>query len=234
MQYQNIAPAIFLSRPNRFIANVLVEGSAQVAHVKNTGRCRELLLPGAAVWLEKSENPVRKTLWDLVAVEKQIPGGKLLINMDSQAPNCVVGEALANGQPIPGLPFPVRSFRREYTYGASRLDFLLETDGGQVLLEVKGVTLEEDGAALFPDAPTLRGVKHLEELSAAVGKGLGAAVLFVVQMGGMKQFSPNDRTHPAFGDALREAKAAGVIVSAVGCRVEPDGLWLEDAVPVEL
>ena len=226
MRYQNIQKGTFLSRPNRFIANVSVEGEERVCHVKNTGRCRELLLPGATVYLEHSDNPARKTAYDLVAVEK----GPLLVNMDAQAPNRVFGEWVAAGGFLPG----VQSIRPEVTYGASRFDFRLETESGVHFVEVKGVTLEEDGFARFPDAPTERGVKHIRELQKAAAEGYGAALVFVVQMAGMRCVAPNDLTHPAFGQALREAAAHGVRVVAYGCRVTPDTLEIEMEVPVDL
>ena len=194
MRYQQVRRGLFLERPNRFIAHVELEGRTEVCHVKNTGRCRELLVPGAAVYLEASANPARKTRYDLIAVEK----GDLLINMDAQAPNRVFGEWAA--EHWPGL----LSLRPEFTWEDSRFDFRLETEERVTFVEVKGVTLEENGEVRFPDAPTERGVKHLHELQRAVAEGCRAAVFFVVQMAGMKGFSPNERTHPAFGAALRE------------------------------
>lgn len=227
MRYTRIARGTFLARPNRFIALVELEGRQEVCHVKNTGRCRELLVPGAAVYLEKSGNPARKTAYDLIAVEK----GDRLINMDAQAPNRVFGEWAAQGKFLPDL----RSIRPEFPYGDSRFDFRLETAAGRVhLVEVKGVTLEEDGFARFPDAPTERGVKHIRELQKAAETGLGACLFFVVQMEGIHSVAPNDATHPAFGEALREAAAHGVQVRARGCRVEPDLLELAEEIPVDL
>ncbi len=224
MQYETVVPGRFLARPNRFIARVEAEGGVQTVHVKNTGRCRELLVPGAAVYLEKSGNPRRKTAYDLIAVQK----GDLLINMDAQAPNRVFAEWL-----IPRLPQEA-VLRREYAYGDSRLDFCVEGPRGRFLIEVKGVTLEEGGAARFPDAPTERGVKHLRELRKAAEAGLGAALFFVVQMEGMRSVTPNDETHPAFGAALREAAAAGVRVCAYDCAVTPGSLAIRNEVPVLL
>lgn len=226
MRYSNIQKAVFLSRPNRFIAHVAVEGREEVVHVKNTGRCRELLLPGRTVWLEKSANPARKTAYDLVAVEK----GELLVNMDSQAPNKVFGEWAAAGRFVPGLTL----LRPETVWGNSRFDYYWEAGSRRGFVEVKGCTLEEEGHARFPDAPTQRGVKHLEELTAALGAGYEAAVCFVLQMSPMRSFSPNDDTHPAFGDALRRAAAAGVKVLAVECAVTPDSLDISGFVPVKL
>ena len=226
MRYENICRGRFLARPNRFVARVEVDGAEVVCHVKNTGRCRELLVPGAAVYLEQSSNPKRKTACDLVAVEK----GNLLINMDAQAPNKVFGEFAAAGGFLPGLT----ALRPEHVWEDSRFDFLLEDGKGPILVEVKGVTLEREGEVLFPDAPTERGVKHLEELIACQAEGYEAAVCFVIQMSGMRDFSPNDATHPAFGDALRRAAASGVWVLAMECLVEPGGLWIHRSVPVNL
>ena len=226
MQYETVVPGRFLARPNRFIARVEAEGGVQTVHVKNTGRCRELLVPGAAVYLEKSGNPRRKTAYDLIAVQK----GDLLINMDAQAPNRVFGEWVRGGGFLPGIT----AVRPEFSYGESRLDFCLETVEGLHLVEVKGVTLEEEGAARFPDAPTERGVKHLRELRKAAEAGLGAALFFVVQMEGMRSVTPNDETHPAFGAALREAAAAGVRVCAYDCAVTPGSLAIRNEVPVLL
>lgn len=223
--YDAVLPGRFLSRPNRFIARVLVEGREELVHVKNTGRCRELLTPGAAVYLARASNPARKTALDLVAVEK----GPLLINMDAQAPNRVFQEwALQGG--LPGLTL----LRPETVWGSSRFDFYWESPSQRGFVEVKGVTLEQDGAALFPDAPTLRGVKHLHELTAARQQGYQAAVCFVIQMKPVSFFSPNDATHPAFGAALRAAAAAGVEVWAYDCAVTPDSLRMDSPVAVRL
>ena len=226
MRYQTVVPGCFLKRPNRFIAHVETAEGEQIVHVKNTGRCRELLIPGATVYLEKSGNPERKTAYDLVAVEK----GSILINMDSQAPNRVFGEWAAAGGFLP----EVTAVRREYTYGDSRLDFCLETPAGLHLVEVKGVTLERDGLALFPDAPTERGIKHIRELQRAAESGMEATLCFVIQMKGIHALSPNDETHPAFGAALREAAAAGVQIKAWDCLVTPDTLVIDQPVPVLL
>ena len=214
MQYQNVRQGRFLSRPNRFIAQVELDGRTETVHVKNTGRCRELLVPGTAVYLEESGNPARKTRYDLIAVEK----GDLLINMDAQAPNQVLRERAEGGGFQPGLTL----LRPETTWGKSRFDFYWEAEGGRRgFVEVKGVTLEENGHARFPAAPTERGVKHLEELVRCQTEGYEAAVCFVIQMSGMVDFAPNDVTHPAFGEALRRAAAAGVTVLARGCPVTP-------------
>ena len=226
MQYGPVISGKFLSRPNRFIAQVEIETGVETVHVKNTGRCRELLIPGATVYLEYSGNPARKTRYDLIAVEKN----GLLINMDAQAPNKVFAEWTAAGHFLPD----VQSIRPEYSYGASRLDFCLETAKGLHLVEVKGVTLEENGEARFPDAPTERGVKHIHELQRAVENGLDATLFFVVQMEHMRSVAPNDDTHPAFGEALRAAVADGVHVCAWDCAVTPDSLWIHREVPVIL
>lgn len=224
MRYQEVRKATFLARPNRFIAHVELDGETVICHVKNTGRCRELLVPGAEVWLEKGTNPNRKTAWDLIAVHK----GERLINMDAQAPNKVFSEWADRFEP------EILSLRGEYTYGQSRLDFCLETAAGLHLVEVKGVTLEQDGHTRFPDAPTERGIKHLQELIHAVQEGHRASAVFVIQMEDVVDFAPNDVTHPAFGAALREAAAAGVEVVAVNCRVTPDSLEILDRIPVVL
>lgn len=226
MRYSAVEKASFLARPNRFIAHVDLHGRTEICHVKNTGRCRELLTPGAAVWLEPSRNPARKTKFDLIAVEKN----GLLINMDAQAPNKVFGEWAAAGKFLPGLT----NLRPEFAWEDSRFDFMLEDEAGRVFVEVKGVTLEENGEARFPDAPTERGVKHLRGLQRAVGQGYRAAVFFVIQMKGPTRFRPNDETHPAFGQALREAAENGVGVYAYDCRVTPDSLALDAPVEVVL
>lgn len=224
MQYGEVVSGVFISRPNRFIAHIDVAGEPVVCHVKNTGRCRELLLPGAKVWLERGTNPKRKTAYDLIAVQK----GDKLINMDAQAPNKVFAEWAAQFEP------KLQSLRGEYTYGQSRLDFCITTEEGLHLVEVKGVTLEEDGHTRFPDAPTERGIKHLHELIRAVEEGHRASAVFVIQMEDVTDFAPNDMTHPAFGAALRQAAAAGVQIVAVNCRVAPDKLEILDRIPVIL
>ena len=226
MRYQEVREGRFLLRPNRFIAHVEVDGRVEVCHVKNTGRCRELLVPGAPVYLEKSTNPARKTRYDLIAVRK----GGLLINMDAQAPNKVFGEWAAAGGFRPDLT----ALRPEYTWEDSRFDFRLETAAGVHFVEVKGVTLEENGEARFPDAPTERGAKHLRGLLRASEQGFRAKVCFVIQMKGPRVFRPHDRTDPAFGEALRRAAAGGVHVVAVDCLVEPDLLAIDAPVPVDL
>ena len=231
MQYRAVKKAVFLSRPNRFIAQVALEGAEETVHVKNTGRCRELLVPGAAVYLSEGSNPARKTRFDLIAVEKARPGRPpLLVNMDAQAPNAVFREWAEGGGFVPGLTL----LRPETTWGNSRFDFYWEAGARKGFVEVKGVTLEEEGHARFPDAPTQRGVKHLEELIACQEEGYEAAVCFVIQMAGMGDFAPNDATHPAFGAALRRAAEAGVRVLAMECAVTPDTLTVTAPVPVLL
>lgn len=226
MRYNNIVPGRFVDRPNRFIAHVELDGEVHTVHVKNTGRCRELLVPGARVYLEGNSDPKRKTAWDLVAVEK----GELLINMDSQAPNRAFDRWVRSGGFLPGVTL----IRPEVSFATSRFDYYVEADGRRHFIEVKGVTLEQDGVARFPDAPTLRGVKHLEELIRAREQGYESWVCFVIQMTPMKWLEPNDATHPAFGDALRRAAAAGVHVLAVDCVVTPDSLTIQNPVPVRL
>lgn len=218
--YRQVIPGIFLERPNRFIARVRTEKGVEVCHVKNTGRCRELLLPGAEVTLSVSDRPERKTRCDLVAVKK----GDLYINMDSQAPNRAAEEALP--RLFPGLT----RVKPEAVFGQSRLDFYLEAGERRIYLEVKGVTLEENGVALFPDAPTERGIKHLRELEACLRAGYEAAALFVIQMKGPVCFRPNRLTHPSFADALRHARDAGVRILAYDCLVTPDGMALDQPV----
>ncbi len=226
MKYERIQKAIFLSRPNRFIAMVEIDGCEQVCHVKNTGRCHELLVPGATVFVQAADNPDRKTKFDLIAVYK----GDRLVNMDSQAPNKVFYEWIKAGN----LFSDVTLIKPETTYKNSRFDFYIEAGGKKIFIEVKGVTLEKDGAVYFPDAPTERGVKHLNELMACRQDGFEAYVVFVVQMKGVTRFSPHDETHKAFGDALRAAAKAGVNILAVDCRVTPDNIEMADFVPVVL
>ena len=225
MRYANMMPGVFRKRPNRFIAYVDIDGQEQVVHVKNTGRCRELLVPGAAVWCQRSDNPARKTRYDLIAVKK---GGRL-INMDSQAPNTAAREWLESG----GLG-KIDNLRPETVHGDSRFDFSFTLEGKPCFLEVKGVTLEENGVCAFPDAPTERGTKHLRGLAEAVRQGYGAYVLFVIQMADVKYLHPNDRTDPDFGTALREAAAQGVHIVAVECRVSEDTMEISGSVPVHL
>ena len=226
MKYERIVKGKFLERPNRFIAYVDIDGQKETVHVKNTGRCKELLRPGAVVYLQEFDPSARKTKWDLIAVEKN---GRI-INMDSQIPNKVVKEWLESG----GLFRKVTKIQPEYTYGDSRVDLYVEADGKKVLIEVKGVTLEEEGRVRFPDAPSERAVKHVEELKRAVGEGYEAYIFFVIQMKDVRYFTPNMDTHPAFGEALREAALAGVHVIAYDCRVDCDHITLADEVKVVL
>ncbi len=223
MRYDNVLPGVFLERPSRFTARCEVAGKEEICHVKNTGRCKELLLPGAPVYLQKADALGRATGFDLIAVQK----GDRLVNIDSQMPNKVFRE-WAEGGGIKGL----KAIKAEAAFGDSRLDFYVATAGGGLYVEVKGVTLEEDGVALFPDAPTERGVKHLHELCRCVREGFEATVAFIIQMQGVRAFSPNDKMHPAFGDALREAAGQGVRVLALDCRVAPDCIVAD--VPVEV
>ena len=228
MKYESIVPGRFLARPNRFIAHVEIDGKETVVHVKNTGRCKELLIPGTTVCLQDwgEEHTGRKTRYDLIAVEK----GNLLVNMDSQAPNKVFAEWARAGGFVPDLTH----LKPEAKWGKSRFDFYWEAGEQRGFVEVKGVTLEQDGLVRFPDAPTERGVKHLEELILAKEEGYETAVCFVIQMEGMREFSPNDETHPAFGAALRKAAGAGVRVIAMECHVAPDTLQITKKVPVVL
>ena len=225
MIYSRMTPGIFLARPNRFIAHVEINGQKEVVHVKNTGRCRELLPAGAEVWCQESDNPNRKTRYDLITVRK----GSRLINMDSQAPNLAAKEWLASG----GLG-EIEHLRAETKHGDSRFDFSFTKDGRQCFLEVKGVTLETDGVCAFPDAPTERGAKHLRGLTEAARDGYGAYVLFVIQMADVQHLHPNDATDPEFGKALREAAANGVSILAVNCDVAVEEMKIRDFVPVKL
>lgn len=226
MKYPNITEARFLCRPNRFTAKVMLDGQETVVHIKNTGRCRELLTEGAQVYLTKSDNLNRKTAYDLIAVTKS----SQLVNIDSQAPNRVFYEWADSGRFLPNLT----NIKPEYTLGDSRFDFFLEQGSQKHLVEVKGVTLEEDGVARFPDAPTERGVKHINGLIAAVEQGFTCWLCFVVQMKGVKRLEPNDRTHPAFGDALRRAVEAGVHILGMDCIVTADSLRIGESFPIRL
>ena len=225
MTYTDMVEGRFLARPNRFIAHVEIDGLVEICHVKNTGRCRELLPVGAQVWCQRSSNPNRKTKFDLITVKK----AHRLINMDSQAPNIAVGQWLAQG----GLG-PVEAIRPETFHGDSRYDFSFVKDGKTCFLEVKGVTLETDGVCAFPDAPTERGAKHLRGLTQAAWEGFGAYVLFVIQMADVKYLHPNDATDPEFGKALREAAQNGVQVLAVDCRVTENTMVIDNFVEVRL
>ena len=222
MRYDRTVPAVFLRRPNRFIAVTELNGQEETVHVKNTGRCRELLLPGREVILAESDRPGRKTRYDLVSVRKPGVGW---INIDSQAPNAVVQEWL-NTKPVPFADMTL--CRPEYTYGASRVDFYLECGSRRILLEVKGCTLEMDGEGYFPDAPTERGVKHLHELAKACREGFACCLAFVIAIPGVTMVHPNAEMHPAFGMALEEARQAGVRVLYLPCQVWPDGLRIRE------
>ena len=252
MKYNQVVPGIFLQRPNRFIAHILINGKEEVCHVKNTGRCRELLIPGCTVYCAVSDNPQRKTKYDLIAVEKSIENqivfanagipsqhvkstpeahSTLLVNMDSQAPNAAVKEWLRSG----ASPFGKIDFLKpEYKYGNSRFDFYLECNSRKIFLEVKGVTLEDNSVVLFPDAPTERGVKHVRELIRCHEEGFDTYVLFVVQMERAMYFTPNRKTHPQFADALCEAKNAGVQLLAYTCKVTPDVMKIDKELKVSL
>ena len=231
MRYEQVVPARFLARPNRFVAQVELEGRIETVHVKNTGRCRELLVPGCRVYLAHGQNPARKTAWDLIAAEKERPGKPpLLINLDSQAPNSAAEKWLRSG----GLFGPGAEIRREVRLKDSRFDFQIRQAGLETFLEVKGCTLEQDGVALFPDAPTTRGQKHLHGLTAWAEQGQQAVVLVVIQMEEVRLFRPNWQTDPAFARAMLEAQRAGVRILAVRCSVSPDRMEIMDSVPVEL
>ncbi|RKJ38931.1 DNA/RNA nuclease SfsA [Acutalibacter sp. 1XD8-33] len=224
MRYQKIVPGIFRLRPNRFIAHVETSEGLVICHVKNTGRCQELLIDGAKVYLEESKNPARKTKFDLVAVEK----GSLLINMDSQAPNKAAAEYL------PTLLPDLTLLRPETRFGNSRFDFYAEAAGERWFIEVKGVTLEREGVALFPDAPTLRGTKHLRELCQCLDQGYRACILFIIQMTGVDYFSPNTETDPDFSAALKEAAERGVQLAAMDCLVTPCSMTVRKEIAIHL
>lgn len=232
MQYRKVIAAAFVCRPNRFVAQVLIDGALETVHVKNTGRCAELLVAGCRVYLaEAAEIGTRKTKYDLIAAEKQRDGlPPLLINMDSQLPNHAAVEWLKKGTLFSGQA----EIRQEKIYGDSRFDCYIEDGGRRAFLEVKGVTLEKDGIAMFPDAPTERGIKHIRGLMDCVNDGYEAYILFVIQMKEVNAFRPNDAMHPAFGAALREAHAAGVKILAMDCIVMPDSMCIDKAVPVIL
>lgn len=224
MKYERIETGKFIERPNRFIAYMEIAGQKEMVHVKNTGRCAELLQPGATVYVQKADNPERKTQWDLIGVKK----GKRMINMDSQIPNKVVEEWIRKGNLFPNATL----IKPETTYKHSRFDLYVEEENRKIFIEVKGVTLEENGVVKFPDAPTERGVKHIGELCEAVKDGYEAYVFFVIQMKGVKYFTPNMKTHAAFGEALRNAKEEGVHILAYDCKVSKDSIKLAKEVPV--
>lgn len=226
VQYPNMVKGTFLSRPNRFVAHVCIEGQEQICHVKNTGRCRELLQPGAAVWCQHHDDPGRKTAWSLITVQK----GARLVNMDSQIPNRLALDYVRAG----GLGFLPALVKAEKAYGQSRFDLYYEADAQRGFVEVKGVTLEADGVARFPDAPTERGRRHLQELQQAAAEGYEAWVLFVIQMNDILHFEPNWPRDPAFAEALCRAAENGVRVRAVTCTVAEDWLEITGEVPVKL
>lgn len=230
MEYKNTVKGRFISRPNRFIAQVEIDGKEETVHVKNTGRCRELLVPNAAVILEKSANPQRKTKYDLIAVYKKVNEKEILINMDSQAPNKAAGEWLKSG----GLVKNPDIVKAEKVFGSSRLDFYIEKDGQKIFLEVKGVTLENNGVARFPDAPTQRGAKHLNELINAKKQGFRAVALFVIQMKGCRYFEPNAETDPVFAETLKKAADEGVEIIAADCAVTPNSMIIDEKTEVRL
>ena len=224
MKYENIVKGVFLERPNRFIAICEIGGKEEVCHVKNTGRCRELLVKGSVVYLEKSPNPNRKTAYDLISVQK----GDRLINMDSQVPNCVVAES------IDKIFSDIKNIKREYKYGNSRFDIYVETDSDKIFVEVKGVTLENDGVVRFPDAPTVRGIKHLKELQKAVAEGYRACVVFLIQMDKVEYFEPNYETHLEFANALKEAYKNGVEIFAFDSIVTPNEIQMNNQVTIKM
>lgn len=226
MKYNNMKKAKFISRPNRFIANVEINGKMEVCHVKNTGRCKELLTPEATIFVQEFDNPNRKTNFDLISVYK----GERLINMDSQAPNKVFYEWVQAGN----LFTDITLIKPESKYGNSRFDFYIETTKRKIYIEVKGVTLEEDGVVLFPDAPTERGIKHINELCKSIKDGYEAYLVFIVQMKDVLYFTPNMKTHKAFGDTLIEAQQQGVVILSLDCLVTEDTLTVKDFVKVVL
>ncbi|MBR6548558.1 MAG: DNA/RNA nuclease SfsA [Clostridia bacterium] len=224
MTYPHVVQGVFLSRPNRFIAHCLINGKMEICHVKNTGRCKELLVPNATVYLQDCLSPARKTRYDLIAVEKN----GILFNMDSQAPNKAVAEWL------PKFLGENAVIRPEYSFGESRMDFFATVGNRKILMEVKGVTLERNAVALFPDAPTLRGVKHLRELTKAVDLGYECYVMFVIQAEGVTCFTPNRATDPAFAEALVKADEAGVKILAYDCAVTPSSMTIQNPVLIQL
>ena len=226
MKYENIIKARFISRPNRFIAEVEIDGNIEIAHVKNTGRCKELLTEGATVYVQKSDNPARKTKYDLITVVKN----GMLINMDSQAPNKVFGEWVSQGN----FAADVDLIKPECKYGNSRFDFYIEAGGRKIFAEIKGVTLEEEGIVMFPDAPTERGMKHIKELCECVKNGYEGYIFFIIQMEQCKYFTPNKATHPEFAEALKKASECGVNIKAMNCNVTEDELKILKEVEIKL
>ena len=231
MKYENVIKGEFISRPNRFIAKVNINAKEETVHVKNTGRCKELLIKGATVYLSVSDKESRKTKYDLIAVEKIRENGKaLLINMDSQIPNDVAEEYLKKGE----IFSKDAVIKREVTYKNSRFDIFVADKATKAFVEVKGVTLENNGVAMFPDAPTLRGVKHIKELIAAKNEGYDAYILFVIQMKGVRKFTPNAETHPEFAEILKVAEKSGVKILAYDCRVDYNTIEIGEKVSVIL
>ena len=231
MKYNNIVEGKFLERPNRFISYCEIDNNIEKVHVKNTGKCKELLIPNCKVYLEESDNPNRKTKYSLIAVQKD----NRLINMDSQVPNKVVYEALVNNKiSLPGLNENIIKIKPETTYENSRFDIYIETENKRAFIEVKGVTLEEDDIVMFPDAKTERGVKHINELVKASKEGYLSYIVFVIQMSDVKYFTPNDKMHKELGDALRIAKENGVNILAYDCFVSRDYIEIKDEVEVIL
>ncbi|HAQ42048.1 MAG TPA: DNA/RNA nuclease SfsA [Clostridiales bacterium] len=226
MKYNNIKASKFIDRPNRFIANIEIDGRSEVCHVKNTGRCRELLTDNASIFVQESDNPLRKTKYDLISVYK----GHRLINMDSQAPNKVFHEWLKKGY----LFENIKLIKPEYKYDKSRIDFYVEAEDRKILMEVKGVTLEENNVVMFPDAPTERGLKHINELARCLDEGYEAYVVFIVQMSSVSYFTPNNITHKEFGDALKRAEQKGVKLLALDCVVTKDTIEAENYVDIKL
>ena len=226
MIYKNIKTAKFLNRPNRFIAHIEIDGREEICHVKNTGRCKELLTENATVFVQETDNPNRKTKYDLIGVVK----GERMINMDSQIPNRV----FAQWAQTSGYFGNITLLKAEKTFGDSRFDFYIETEKDKIFVEVKGVTLEEDGVVLFPDAPTERGVKHINELCRCVEKGYKAYIFFIVQMDNVKYFTPNRKTHPQFADALKTAAEKGVGIVALDCKVTQDSIVADSFVKTVL
>lgn len=226
MKYKNIVQGNFILRENRFIAQVDIKGKSETVHVKNTGRCKELLVPGAKVYLQGSKKKERKTKWDLVTVQK----GERLINMDSQAPNTLVREWIDEG----GIGSDISLIKPEYTYGSSRLDFYLERGEKRILIEVKGVTLEQDNWVMFPDAPSKRAIRHVEELCESLKHGYESYIIFVVQMDQVEYFSPNEAMHPDFAKSLRKAEKLGVHIQALTCKVEETQVKINGEIPVIL
>lgn len=225
MIYNNIIPGIFIARPNRFIAHIEIEGSVEICHVKNTGRCAELLIPGARVFVQRADNPNRKTKFDLISVYK----GDKLINMDSQVPNKVFAQWIQSS----GYFQNIRCIKAESKYKNSRFDFYIEADSHRHFVEVKGVTLEDNGICLFPDAPTARGIKHLEELCDSMSNGYLAMIVFIIQMDGVSYFTPNEKTHPQFKAALSKAINCGVTAIALDCIVTENSITPKDFVDIK-